>query len=41
MDHEFSQEIYTKLIGEKIRKVLLVDIAEFDATGTKEDAAAY
>ena len=41
MDHEFSQEIYTKLVGEKIRKVLLVDIAELDAAGTKEDAAAH
>jgi hypothetical protein len=40
-DHEFSQEIYTKLIGEKIRKALPVDIAELDAVGTKEDAQAH
>jgi hypothetical protein len=40
MDYELSQEIYTKLIGEKIRKVLLADISELDSAGTKEDAAA-
>jgi hypothetical protein len=41
MDQEFSQEIYTKLIGEKIRKVLLVDVAELDASGTTKDAVAH
>lgn len=41
IDNEFSQEIYTKLIGEKIKKVFLVDIAELDAEGIKEDAAAH
>ena len=40
MDHEFSQEVYTKLIEEKIRKALVVDIAELEASGTKKDAAA-
>jgi len=41
MDQEFSQEIYTNLIGEKIRKALLVDVAELDASGTKKDAVAH
>ena len=27
MDHEFSQEIYTRLIEEKMRRVFLVDVA--------------
>ena len=41
MDQEFSQEIYTNLIGEEIRKALLVDVAELDASGTKKDAVAH
>ena len=41
MDHEFSQEIYTQLIGEKIRKALLVDLAELDAAGKMKDAVAH
>jgi hypothetical protein len=41
MDHEFSQEIYTQLIGEKIRKALSVDVAELDAAVTKKDAMAH
>ena len=41
VDYEFSQEIYAKLIGERINKALMVDIAELDAAGTNEDAAAH
>jgi hypothetical protein len=41
MGHEFSQEVYTKLIGEKIRKALVVDVAELEVSGTKKDAAAH
>jgi hypothetical protein len=37
MDHEFSQEIYTKLIEEKMRKVLLVDVAEPNTAGAKKE----
>ena len=33
MDHDFSQEIYTKLIGERIRKVSAVSGAELDTGG--------
>jgi len=39
-DHEFSQEIYTELIGERIRRVLMVDVAELDAAGTQNDTTA-
>jgi hypothetical protein len=41
MGHEFSQEVYTKLIGEKIRKALVVDVAELEVSGAKKDAAAH
>jgi hypothetical protein len=37
MDHEFSQEIYTKLIEEKMRKVFLVDVAEPSTAGAKKE----
>ncbi len=40
LDHEFSEEVYTKLIGEKIKKALAVDVAELEASGAKKDAAA-
>jgi len=38
MGHEFSQEIYTKLIEEKMKKVLLVDVEDPNVAGVKKEA---
>ncbi len=35
LDHEFSQEIYIKLIEDKMRHVLLVDVEEPDTADAK------
>ena len=37
MDHEFSQEIYTKLIGEKMRRVFLVDVEVPNTAEAREE----
>jgi hypothetical protein len=39
-EHEFSQEMYAKLIGEKIRKALLVDGAEPCTAGAQSEGEA-
>ena len=40
MGQEFSHEIYTKPLGERARKVLLVYGAELDTMGAREEGEA-